>query len=63
MELKKHHQNVSTQSIDTKNIKIHQSKLLFQERINKRERERERENNHIFLGENVRKIVNLDKRR
>ena len=48
MELKKHHQNVSTQSIDTKNIKIHQSKLVFQERINKRERERERERERII---------------
>ena len=48
---KTHYQNVSTQSRDRKNTKIHfkhQSKIELQERINKRERERERENNHLF---------------
>ena len=43
---KTHYQNVSTQSRDRKNTKIHfkhQSKIELQERINKRERERERE--------------------
>ena len=46
---KTHYQNVSTQSRDRKNTKIHfkhQSKIELQERINKRERERE--NNHLF---------------
>ena len=40
---KTHYQNVSTQSRDRKNTKIHfrhQSKIELQERINKRERER-----------------------
>ena len=40
---KTNYQNVSTQSRDTKNTKIHSSKIEFQEKKNNRERERERE--------------------
>ena len=57
---KTHHKNVLTQCIDTKNTKIHQSKIELLKRINVWEREREYS---PFLGENVRKILNLYKRK